>query len=397
VPESGVAGTELGLGQLPAAFTLEGLTQVNVSVDGRALPRLAKSWTWEENGLRLRLTLRPDVKFHDGTRLTSAIAANALKLAIARPANRALYPSLSDITAVQSDGNLDLVIDLSQPSAFLPEELDLPLEIGRENAGTGAFRLVKGDSSGVLLERFDQYYLGPPAIEQVVIRPFDTLRTAWTSLLRGEVDMVTEIPPEAVQFIRNDDIEVISFARSYQFLIAFNSQRPPFTSSVVRRALNVAINRDALIAKVLHGEGEPATGPLWPRHWAYDSSVPGYNFDPQLARSLLEAAGYANNSSPRSADRPPARFRFTCLVPADFSLWERVGLDVQKQLYDVGVDVQFDVLPAQEYDSRIRDGDFDAVLVNMISGPTFGRPFIFWRSARQFRGLNTFGYENPET
>jgi ABC-type transport system substrate-binding protein len=358
---------------------------------------LAESWRWENGGLRLRLSLRPGVTFHNGTALTSTVAAEALSRAIARPGNRALYPSLSDITAVRPDGELQIVIDLSQPSAFLPEELDLPLGVGPENAGTGAFRLVRRDASGVLLERFDRYYLGTPEIEQIVIRPFETLRTAWTSLLRGEVDMVTDVPPEAVEFIRNDDIQVISFARSYQFLIAFNSARPPFSSSIVRRALNAAVNRDALIANVLHGEGEPATGPLWPKHWAHDASIQPNSFDPQFARSLLDAAGFPNGASPGSASRPPARLRFTCLVPADFTLLERVGLEVQKQLYGVGVDMQFEVVPIQEYDSRIREGQFDAVLVDMISGPTFGRPFIFWRSATQLKGLNTFGYENAET
>jgi peptide/nickel transport system substrate-binding protein len=381
---------------LPTAFTLEGLTQVIGSADGRALPRLAESWTWENGGRTLRLKLRPGVVFHDGISLTAIVAAEALRRAIARPGNLALYPSLSDITAVRPDGDFQVLIELSQPSAFLPEELDLPLSTGPQNVGTGAFRLVRRDASGVLLERFEQYYLGAPEIEEIVIRPFDTLRTAWTSLLRGDVDMVTDVPPEAVEFIRNDEIQVISFARRYQFLVAFNSQKQPFTSPVVRRALNAAIDRNALIENVLQGQGEPATGPLWPKHWAYDPSIQPYSFDPQTAVSLLEATGFRIRDTARTSSLPPARLRFTCLLPADFTLLERIGLEVQKQLYDIGVDMQFEVVPAQEYDARIRAGQFQAVLIDMISGPTFGRPFIFWRSARAFKGLNVFGYENPE-
>ena len=394
-PESSVNGPEIGAGSLITNSTLEGLTQVNVSVDGRALPRLAESWTWENEGRSLRLNLRSGVSFHDGTALTSTVAADALRLAIARPGNRALYPSLSDITAVRTDGDSQLILDLSQPSAFLPEELDLPLGIGPDNVGTGPFRLVRRDASGVLLQRFDHYYLGVPQIEQIVIRPFDTLRTAWTSLLRGEVDMSTDVPPEAVEFIPNE-IQVIPFARSYQFLIAFNSQRPPFTSAAVRRALNVAINRDALITNVLHGQGQPATGPLWPQHWAYDASVQPYSFDPEFAVSLLDAAGFRPGTAKGTANLAPARLRFTCLLPAGFSLLERIGLEVQKQLFDVDVDIQFEVVSLAEYNSRILEGRLEAVLVDLISGPTFARPFIFWRSARDFKGLNVFGYENAE-
>jgi peptide/nickel transport system substrate-binding protein len=393
-PEAGVAGVDFGLGQLLNVFTQEGLTQVNLGVDGRAVPRLAESWSWENEGLRLRLRLRGDVLFHDGTKLTSSVAAEALKRAVERPANRARYPSLSDISGVYPDTELELIVELSRPSALLPEELDFPLGIGPDNVGTGAFRLVKQDSEGAVLERFDRYYLGAPQIRQIVVKPFDTLRTTWTSLLRSEVDMSTDVPPEALEFVQSDDIQTISFPRNYQFLIAFNSRKPPFTSPLVRRALNGAVDRNRLIASVLRGAAQPATGPLWPQHWAYDASVQPYGFDPRTAASVLESAGFHVRGA--TADSPPARLRFTCLVPDNFSLLERIGLEVQKQLYDIGVDMQFEVVPIELFNNRIEEGQFDAVLVDMISGPTFGRPFLFWRSARQFKGLNTFGYENAE-
>lgn len=396
VPESGVNGPELGIGSLIASSTLEGLTQVNVSADGRALPRLAEAWEWENGGRRLRMKLREGVEFHDGTVLTAAAIAEALKAAIAQGGNRALYPSLTDINDVRPNGPLELVLELAQPSAFLPEELDLPLALDR-NVGTGPFRLVRRDSTGAVLERFDRYYLGTPIIDQIVIRPFDTLRTAWTSLLRGEVDMVTDVPPEAVEFIRNDDIQVIPFARNYQFLIAFNSASAPFRSPDVRRALNLAVDRDNLILNVLQGQGRAATGPLWPQHWAYDSSIQPFTFDADLAESLLNDAGFTIPNITRTTDLPPARLHFTCLVPADFSVLERIALNVQKQLFDVGVDMQFEVVSLAEYDSRIREKDFEAVLVDLSSGPSLARANVFWRPAqRQPDGLNVFGYDNPD-
>ncbi len=394
VPESGATGPDIGTGSLITTSTLEGLTQVNASVDGRALPRLAESWVWENSGRRLRLTLREGVTFHDGTPLTAAVASEALKAAISQPNNQSLYPSLSDITEVRSDGPLSMVLELAEPSAFLPEELDLPLAIGPRNSGTGPFRLVRREGSNAVLERFDGYYLGAPQIDEIIVRPFDTMRTAWTNLLRGEVDMVTNVPPDAIEFVSNGDIRVVPFARSYQFLIAFNSAKAPFTVPAVRRALNLAVDRAGLIKNVLQGQGQTATGPLWPQHWAYDRTAPGYGYEPDSASSLLDSAGFP--VQPGSNERPPSRFRFTCLMPEGFSLLERMGLEVQKQLFDVNVDVQFEVVTLAEYDARIREGRFDALLVDLISGPTFSRPFIFWRSARTFKGLNVFGYENPE-
>ena len=394
VPEGSAPGTGTGLGQLTNTLTLEGLTQTSTSSDGRALPRLAERWTWENNGRRLRLRLRSGVTFHDGTALTSAVAAEALTRAIERPANRALYPSVADITSVHPDGDLELVLELSQPSAFLPEDLALPLTVGADNRGTGPFRLVRRDSDGLELERFDRYYLGAPNIARIIVRPSDTLRTSWTRLLRGEVDMVTDVPPDAVEFIQNEDIQVISFPRSYEYLLAFNSRASPLQSAAVRRALNAAINRDLLIKNALQGQGEPATGPIWPKHWAYDTTLQPFGFDPRGAVAILDGAGF-QVSTASVADRPPARLRFTCLLPEGFSLLERIGLEVQKQLYDIGVDVAFEVLPFLEYDARIREGRFQAVLVDIISGPTLARPHVFWGAPRR-EGLWASGYDNAE-
>jgi len=394
VPESFINGPDVGIGSLIRQSTLEGLTQVNIGTDGRPGARLAERWTWEDDGRRLRLRLRPNVVFHDGTVFSATVAAEALGRAISQPENQAVYPSLADIRALRPEGELELLLELSRPSALLPEELDLPLTIGN-GVGTGPFRVVKRDAQGAVLERFDRYHHGAPDIDQVVIRPFDTLRTAWSSLLRGEVDMVTDVPPEAVDFIRNDDIQVKLFARWYQFVIAFNSQREPFRSPIVRRALNIGVDREALISKVLQGQGQPSTGPFWPRHWAYDASVLPFRFEPQFAVTLLDGAGLRPGTVPGGPHRPPARLRFTCLIPEGFSLLERIGLEVQKQLYDIGIDAQFEVVSFQEWDRRIREGEFEAVLVDLISGPTLSRPHLFWAFPGR-EGLHAFGYRNGE-
>jgi peptide/nickel transport system substrate-binding protein len=391
VPEGTVAGTDLGARQMMAALSLEGLTQLGE--DGRALPRLAAKWQWENNGTRLRVTLRDGVTFHDGTPLKAELAAGILRDAIGQPRNRSLYPSFLDVAAINVEGDRELLFEVKQQSAFLPENLELPIGIGSQSVGTGPYRVVKSDASEIVLERFDKYHLGAPQIRSVVIRPFQTLRTAWTSLLRGDIDMVSNVPPEAVEFISNDDIQVVSFTRRYQYVVAFNSRTAAFRSAAVRRALNVAIDREALIKNVLQGRGIPATGPLWPKHWAIDSNVAAYRYDPGLATALLQGAGL---KSAVQSNVPNARVRFTCLIPANFTLLERVALEVQRQLYGAGVDMQFEVVPIDEFNARIGDGRFEAMLIDLISGPTLERGYGFWRSARHFKGLNVFGYENAE-
>jgi peptide/nickel transport system substrate-binding protein len=387
-----VADADLGPGQFTSMLSQEGLIST-ISPDGRPLPRLAASWQWENEGLRLRLRLRPGVFFHDGTELTSSVATTILQAAT--KTLRPRYSSFSDIATIRPEGKLDIVLDLTQKSAFLPEDLDMPLSL-RPGIGAGPFRVVKRDASEVLFERFDRYWQGTPAIERIHVKTFDALRTAWSSLLRGEVDMVTDVPAEAVEFVSDDQVDVLHYKRRYQYMVVFNSRQPALARAPVRRALNLAVDRSVLIERALRGYGSPATGPLWPRHWAYDTSVAPFAFNQRQASALLDGAGFLKGRAGGRSNFPGARLKFTSLLVEGFSLHERLGLELQKQLYDIGVDMQFEVVSAETFNTRVQNGEFEAVLIDMISGPSFGRPYIFWRSAKTFDGLNKFGWENAE-
>ena len=381
------------MGQVVEALTLEGLTKV--AADGRAEPRIATRWEWSSDGLTLHVELRPDVLLHDGRPLNSKLAAAILKAIVADQDNHQLFTSLADVTAVEPDGEFGLALTVSRHTSYLPEDLSIPFGTQSDPpVGTGPYHVVQQGESEIVLDRFDGYYLGRPTIPQVKVRPVETLRSAWTGFLRGDLDMVADLPPDTVELVRNDDIQVLSFSRPYQYLVAFNSKHPKFSNPTVRRALNLAVDRESIVNNVLHGNGTPATTPIWPKHWAYDPTVE-LSFDRHEAARLLDWARLPVRPS-TDPSRPPSRLRFTCILPTGFSIYERVALELQHQLFEIGIDVQFEVLPVDVYNRRTRTGDFEATFVDMISAPSLGRPYLFWRSAREGRGYNVFGYENPE-
>lgn len=403
VAEGAVTSPEQGAPQIVNAFVREGLTQV--SPDGRVQPRVAASWQWENDGRTLRVLLRPDVKFHDNIPLTAALVAEILRPITADVSQQSGFPSFADITSIETDGEHELLFHVSRFSALLPEDLSFPLtrstdpdaERPDHSIGTGPYRALPRSGDTFELQRFDDYYMGRPAIANVTLRPFATLRQTWSSLLRGDVDMSTDVPPSSVDFVRNDDVQVVDFKRWYQFLLAFNSARGPLQKPEVRRALNLAVDRQRLIERVLQGQATAANGPIWPGYWAYDSSVAQYPFDPAMASQLLDEAGFPLPAVSDRPGAPPARFRFVCLLPENLSVWERVALEIQRSLFRIGVDVQFKTVSLSEFGASIGARQFDAALVDMISGPTPGRTYIRWRSAATFKGsTNTFGYENPQ-
>jgi peptide/nickel transport system substrate-binding protein len=394
VPEGNASSEDVGVNQFVDFLRAESLT-LN-GIDGRAVPRLAERWEWQDKDMALRVVLKPSVFLHDNVPFAGATAANLVREAVTTPANLARYPSFADIETVTALQEHELLIRLKRPSAMLPEDLSVPLGIKRDGGGTGSgpFRIVSKEP--VELEAFDRYHLGKPAIDRVIVRKFDGVRAGWASMLRGELDMLYDVPADAVEFIRNDDVEVISVPRWYQYLLAFNSKHPVLKSPFVRKALNIAIDRAEIVKKVLNGAGEASSGPLHPKYWAYDSTQVQYQYDPVGAAALLDAAGFPLPKT-ASGRGPRARFRFTAVLPQDFAVWEQVALEIQRDLINVGVDMQFKPMPLDQFGDTIGSGAFDAVLADMISGPTPARANLSWRSARRVKGpFNVFGYENSE-
>jgi peptide/nickel transport system substrate-binding protein len=394
VPEGNVPGDDLGVGQFVSFLNFESLT-LN-GPDGRPVPRLAERWQWEDGDRTLRVFLRPSVFLHDNRPFAGQTAADLVREAVTGEGNLARYPSLAEIESVTAPTELELKIRLKRPSGTLPEDLNMQLGAGKAAAGTGPFRTVsRGDETS--LEAFDRYYQGKPAIDQVVVRRFESLRTAWAALLRGELDMLYDVPAEGVEFVRNDDVEVISVPRWYQYHLAFNAHHPVLKSPLVRKALNLAVDRAGIVKNVLHGAAEASSGPFYPKYWAYDARQTQYQYNPAAAAALLDAAGYRLPAT-SGASGPRARFRFTCLIPQNFAVWESVALEIQRDLFNIGVNMQFKSVPFKEFNKLVSTtGGFDAVLGDMISGPTPARTYMWWRSAKRSPVLlNVFGYENAE-
>src|SRR5205823_119045 len=131
-------------------------------------------------------------------------------------------------------------------------------------------------------------YRGNPSLQRIVWKAYPTARTAWAAMMRDEVDFLYQVPPEAVDFVREESsVQNFPFLRNYVHGLVFNSRRPFFRDQRVRLALNYAIDRSAIITQALKGLGVPAFTPTWPQHWAYDASLPTYAFDPARASALL--------------------------------------------------------------------------------------------------------------
>ena len=341
------------------------------------LERLAENWELLKDGPGLRLRLRPNVQFHDGTPLTAGLAAQIVRDFVKRGGGL----SYGGITRVDAEGDA-IVIRTREPEGFLLTDLaESQLSpANRPHIGTGPYAVVR-TAPAIELRVFDRYYRGRPPIETVRFRSYQTQRSAWAAMMRGEIDAVHEVSRDAVEFIEAEStVKTYSFLRPYYTALGFNIGHPILRNVAVRRALSLAIDRPALIDQALRGRGQPAQGPIWPHHWAYTSAPRAYSYNPEAAKLLLDSAGYRLGHE-NTPGRMPSRFSFSCLLWAQDPRFERLALVVQKQLYDVGVAMEIvPVSDLKEWGTRLGTGRYEAFLSDQTSGRSLGWLHRFWHS-----------------
>lgn len=391
---AGVGGRALG-------YLISSERLVQFRRDGRVEPSLAERWEQSADGLTWRFYLRPNLTFHDGTLIDAEVSA--------RHVRACRVAGCRDIASVETDGPRTVVVRMRRPSALLLDSLNdvaIYSDEARE-VSAGPFRYATGGANpqagpggrvSYVFEAFPQFHRGYPTIDRVELQVFPNARNAWAAMMRGEIDMLYEVAPDALDFIeQSSGTQVRSFLRPYVFTLGFSVKHPVLADRDVRRALNMAVNRTEIIKRVFRDHAFPATDNVWPRHWAYDHELPRLRYDPARAIELLEAKGLrippATSGNTAMRSDTPSRFRFNCLIYEGDMRFERMGLLLQRQFAEVGIDMRIEVLSVNEIRTRLAAGQFDAFLVDMISKPGLDSLYSLWHSpdgaAKQFETFYT--------
>jgi peptide/nickel transport system substrate-binding protein len=372
-PRSRAPG-DRGIDIIVSLLSGEGL--IAMSRDGRPLPRLAERWEVSPDGRTWHFTLRPHLTFQDGEALSGAAVRKAI-LPEPGTSESETLPGLRDLVAVDASSPREIVIQLKRPNAFLLEGVAQSPVSSSRDAGAGPYRIVSKAKGKITLGRFDGYYGGRPRLDAITMAEYASQREAWTAMLRGEVDALYDVSPEAFEFAKaSPTTHVATFLRAYVTMLAFNVKHPTLGRRDVRRALNLAIDRRQVIETAGGGRGVRAADPIWPLLWARDATAPAYGVDRAAAAAMLDAAGLRRSAGGADAG---TRFAFTCLVASD-SRFERLALLVQRQLLSVDVDMRLEAVPFEEWVRRVSTGRFEASLGEIISGPGLGFVYMVWHS-----------------
>jgi peptide/nickel transport system substrate-binding protein len=201
--------------------------------------------------------------------------------------------------------------------------------------------------------------------------------TLVTELLTGAVDVwLGAKPSEADRLARTPGVRLMAYSYSKWDYLAWNTRLPFFDTPEERRALTLAIDRQALVDAVLHGHGTIGRSTVTPAHWSFNANDPAIllPYDTAEARRLLAGAGWRDRNGDGVLEDEQGRpFRFTLKTIQGDDAWKEVVEIVQAQLRRIGVDAQpqlleFNALIALGEGSPNRDGvrnrDFEAVALH---------------------------------
>jgi peptide/nickel transport system substrate-binding protein len=284
------------------------------------VPELATSMPSRENGgiskngLVVTYHLRRGVRWQDGAPFTAADVVFSWH-EVMNPRNDSGGRQGYDlISRIDTPDNYTLVVHLKQKYApfvatffsmsgttysIMPEHLlgKLPdvndASFNQLPVGTGPFRVVSNDSTGIVLTANPDYWRGAPKLKEIDFRYIPRDREIIDLMKTHKIDFYENaaqaLEPE-LHGIDGATVYLYPFTRWTD--IGFNLARPQLKDRRVREALAFAIDRNRLIERVTHGVNFPADSDQPPFFWAHDAHVPTYPFNPAMARRLLDRAGW---------------------------------------------------------------------------------------------------------
>lgn len=337
---------------------MESLVQLNADT-GAIEPLLAESWSVADDGVTWTFNLRPGVTFHDGSPLT----AQDVKASFERLINPdSGLPRGNDLRVITEINAIDdLTVELVTSAPFGPMLQTLAQDsvsilsaesLAAEDAnvawnpiGTGPFRYdAHVAEQSVTLVRNDDYWGDLAEAETITFISVPEASTRLAMLETGEADIVVDVPGIEVPRLRDsDDIGLIEKPNTRLIHIGINMTKEPFDDVRVREALNLAVDREAIVAGVLGGLGIPANSVIAESVFGY-APQEGLDYDPDRARELLAEAGY------------PDGFSTTLWTPQGRYYMDReVTVAVQAMLLEIGISANVEIIDWSSYLTMLRE------------------------------------------
>ena len=385
---------------------------------GDYVPMVARAWELSPDGKTLTFHLRDGVLWHDGTSVTSRdVAYTVAKVREPATQARSWVSQFTNVAELETPDDLTVVVHYATAYADALEPWRIPLvpeHVAAKDAnylggafahhpvGCGPFRFVSYDAGqSVVLEAFDRYWGGRPGIDGLVFKIISSERTAYESLLLGELDELAVTPDlwrEALTAPAAARLERFVYYgfRAWKIDWNQNDTTPFFHDKRVRRALLLALDRKRFGETVSAGLARPGVSSYAPESAWTDPSITAIPFDPAESARLLDEAGWRKPASGGFREKEGKPFAFTLLFTAGSQeLSDRIAAWMQQSFAEVGIGMKIEKLGGEAFKQRRKTQQFDAAMGTIAFDWTPDRFDLYHSTARE-GGFNYGGFSDAE-
>ncbi len=350
-------------------------------------PGLAEKWTVSKDGLEYIFVLRKGVKWHSNKNFKPSRDFNADDFLFTMnrqwvesdpyfkvtSSNHSYFNDMGMPKLLKSIEKVDdytVKVTLNKPEAPFLSNLAMqfagiqsqeyaiamlkagtPEKIDQEPLGTGPFVLVQYQKDAIIrYKAFPQYWKGAAKIDDLIFSITPDASVRWAKLQKGECHVMPYPNPADLDAIRKDaNVTVLEQPGLNIGFLAYNTTKKPFDDVRVRKAINMAIDKKAIVSAVYLTTGIAATNPIPPTQWSYNKSIKDDAFDPVAAKKALAAAGYPNGfttdlwAMPVQRPYNPNAKRIAELMQADLA---KIGVTAEIKSFEWG-----------EYRKRMQNGE----------------------------------------
>jgi len=256
-----------------------------------------------------------------------------------------------------------------------------------KTVGSGPFVLERHEPQHEIVLTRNPAYHDPefPRLDRVVVRIVPDVLSLLTQLQAGEIDWIDGIPPrDAWRLADREKISIEPFDYPAYDFIGWNETRRPFDTPAVRRALTMAVDREALVDDLLYGYGRIANNPVPSSWWGAEASITPMPYDPAEARRLLAEAGFDKG----------APLEIEILTNNGNRLRRDALVKIQEQLRQVGVRAELRPMEPKALRQQVASGNFDAFLGGWVFVGRIDLQVLFGGDRTPPRGLNVVHYRS---
>ena len=386
------------------------------------VPLLASSWS-RRDSVTLVFDLNPRARWQDGVPVT----ARDVVFTMERARNRSIAPRLGEllkhVTAVTAEGERRVVFRFSHPYAeqlydatfhvapipahlldTIPPDALFRSAFTTRPVGNGPYRWVRAvPGQFIELRSYDDFFLGKPKIERVIVRVAADPDARMNLMLSGQADAMDNIPPPQDNIRRIaavPSLRVIAVPSPALGFLLFNQRDPrdrdrphPILADIrVRRAIGLALDRRLLVRAIFGSYGEVPYGPASPILWIRHGAPQPARQDLARARRLLAAAGWRDTDGNGTLDREGHPLALTVSLPNTSAIRKQMASLIQEQLRGIGVRLELQQQEFPIWNERRNEGDFDLDFTSMSQDPS---PAGLTQSWACGGGNNVARYCNP--